>query len=200
MRRSKLGDVYATKLPNGYKLYQRAYDIPRKGDFVRVFAGLYESIPENIEEIVNGPHDYIINFFSSRAYRIGLAEFAGNYPIPEEYPFPEYMISFFLVSKDDVFRVNVTRTDTTEQQVFYVRKLCELPEQFRDIKLLSVAPHPASLFYFFDNNCTLTDLPHFYSHLRVSTNDLEKYKIYLDMVDDAMERDKATRNKGQSCS
>lgn len=63
MRRSKLGDVYATKLPNGYKIYQRAYDIPRRGDFVRVFDGLYESIPANVEEIVRGPHSYIVDFF-----------------------------------------------------------------------------------------------------------------------------------------
>lgn len=103
------------------------------------------------------------------------------------------MFAFFLISNDGVFRLNVTRTDTTGTQVFYVRHLCELPEKFRDIKLLSVAPHPATLFYLFDNNCTLADLPHFYSHLRISTNDLEKYRVYLDMVNEAMERDKAVR-------
>lgn len=193
MRRSKLGDVYATKLPNGYKLYQRAYDIPRMGRFVRVFDGLYEAIPVNVEEIVRGPHSYIVDFFSSRAYRVGLAQFIGNYPIPKEYPFPEYMISFFPATADGVFSVNVTRTDVTGHQVFYVRHLCELPEKFRNIKLLDIGPTPAVLFYLFDNNCTLADLPHFYSHLRISTNDLEKYQVYLDMVNEAMERDKAVR-------
>lgn len=193
MRRSKLGDVYATKLPNGYKIFQRAYDIPRRGDFVRVFDGLYESIPANVEEIVRGPHSYIVYFFSSRAYRVGLAQFIGNYPIPKEYPFPEYMIRFFPATADGIFSVNVTRTDLTEQQVFYVRHLCELPEKFRNIKLLDIGPTPVVLFYLFDNNCTLADLPHFYSHLRISTNDLEKYQVYLDMVNEAMEKDRAKR-------
>ena len=40
MRRAKLGDVYCVKLPNGYKLYQWAYSIPQKGDYMFWETGL----------------------------------------------------------------------------------------------------------------------------------------------------------------
>ena len=78
MKRTKIGDVYAIKLMNGYKLYQWAYTIPRKGKFMRVFDGLFDNIPNNIEDLVNNPHSYIIEFDAPRAYRVGLAQLAGN--------------------------------------------------------------------------------------------------------------------------
>ena len=46
MRRAKLGDVFAVKVPNGYKIVQWAYHIKKFGRFIRVFDGLYEKIPE----------------------------------------------------------------------------------------------------------------------------------------------------------
>ena len=74
MKRSKLGDVFAINLPNGYKLFQRAYDIPRTGRFIRVFDGLFPDIPNSVAEIVAGPHSYIINFDTIKAKTIFFAD------------------------------------------------------------------------------------------------------------------------------
>lgn len=74
MPRAKLGDVYACKVLKGYKIIQWAYYIERYGRFIRVFDGLYDTIPENIAQIVAGEHSYITDLFVGRAYRIGLLQ------------------------------------------------------------------------------------------------------------------------------
>ena len=105
MRRAVIGDVYCIKVPNGYKIFQWAYKIPRSGNYIRVFEGLYDSIPSNIEQIAAGPHSYMIWFNAGRAYRCGLATFLGNYPVPPEYPFPQFAIQFWQNSKGEIFAI-----------------------------------------------------------------------------------------------
>ena len=46
MRRAKLGDVFAVKVPNGYKIVQWAYRIEKFGNYIRVFDGLYDTLPD----------------------------------------------------------------------------------------------------------------------------------------------------------
>lgn len=155
MRRAKLGDVFYIKVPNGYKIFQWAYRDPRKGDYMRVFQGLYDVIPENIEQIVASEHSYIIAFHISRGYRIGLAQWIGNYPVPEEYPFPKIQIAFRQDNANrDIYAIDVMSADGTRDvmEVFYVRRMEELPEEFRKEKLLNAYLTPNWLLYLFDND------------------------------------------------
>lgn len=165
MRKAKLGDVYYIKVPNGYKIYQWAYSVPRKGDYIRVFDGLYSIIPDNIEEIVLSPHSYIIAFYAARAYRNGFAHFLKNLPVPEAYPFPKYQIRFSLDDKTQkVDGIHVMNSDGTRDvwQWFYVGSLEELPEEYREVTLLNSRPTPNWLLYLFDNGFSLTHPERFF--------------------------------------
>lgn len=193
MRRSKLGDVYSVKLPNGYKLFQRAYDIPRKGRFVRVFDGLYERIPENIGEIVAGPHSYIIGFYASRAYRIGLVQFVENYPVPEEYPFPEYQFKFYQ-KPSGKYNITVQTIEVTRGRCFEVNSMADLPEEFRDLKLLSPCLSPDLILWLFDTNWSLSNLAGFYPGEPGEDWDII-LKPYSDMVDEALANDPLKKKK-----
>ena len=167
MKRAKLGDVYWVKVPNGYKIYQWAYSIPRKGDYIRVFDGLYDSIPTEITAIVAGPHSYIIPFYSSKAYRIGLAHLIGNYPVPAEYPFPEFQISFCRdvtgIYKIEVMRTNFIPGNAEDAfQVFKVSRMADLPPIYQKLTLLNSCVTPNWLLYLFDINFSLSALETFY--------------------------------------
>ena len=116
MKRARLGDVYYIKVPNGNKLYQWAYSIPRKGDFIRVFDGLYSSIPDNLLDIVAGSHSYIISFDTKRAYRVGLAQLLGNFPVPEEYPFPDFKLALHPGGSKRIGAINVQPTSSTQDR------------------------------------------------------------------------------------
>ena len=164
MRRAKIGDVYCIRLPNGYKLYQWAYRIPRKGDFIRVFDGLYDSIPQNIESIVSAPHSYIIAFYASRAYRIGLASFLDNYNVPNEYPFPKYQIRFRIDrEKQKVYRIHVMNSDDNWDvwQWYDVSSIKELPQEYQNITLINGVLTPNWLLYLFDNGFDLQHMEKF---------------------------------------
>ena len=187
MRRSKIGDVYSVKLPNGYKLLQRAYVVPRVGDFVRVFKGLYKEIPENIQDIVSGPHEYLISFHSSRAYRIGLFELVCNCQVPVEYPFPEYMFHFYSDGCGGISMINVTKNDYTDFRSFRVSRMEDLPEEFRNLTLLSPLVSPDWLLYLFDTDWSPVNLPGFFPG-RAGENFAEKLRLYSDMVKAAQER------------
>lgn len=177
MRRAKLGDVYCIKVPNGYKLYQWAYRIPRKGDFIRVFSGLYDTIPSNIEEIVLKPHSYIISFYATRANRIGLATFLGNYEVPSEYPFPKYQISFRINWKmQKVERIHVMNSgsDSNVWKWYDVSSMKELPEEFQNVTLINGVLTPNWLLYLFDNGFDLQHIERYHPGPNPSVS-LQKY-------------------------
>ena len=194
MRRSKIGDVYSAKLPNGYKLFQRAYDVPRIGRFVRVFDGLYESIPDNIAEIVAGPHSYVIDFYASRAYRIGLIQFVENYPVPEKYPFPEYQFRYYSLGDSGKYRVQVMRPDIRDFQQFTVSRLDELPEPFKGLTLYGARFSPDWVLYLFNVNWNPTTLEN-YTPGRSHQEFEAILQPYTDWVEECWARDKASRER-----
>lgn len=186
MRRSKIGDVYFIRLPNGIKIFQRAYDIPRIGRFIRVFGGLFNTIPDNIERIISGPHSYIINFHSSRAYRIGLIELIGNYPVPDEYPFPCYMFDFWQ-NASGIRQIRVRNVDFSYFKAYDVGRLEDLPEKFRNLTLLSMTVSPDWLLYLFDTNWNPSNLMGFFPNF--ADNDCDNdYQVYVKMVAEAMDK------------
>lgn len=198
MRRAKLGDVYAVKVPNGYKIVQWAYKIERYGTFIRVFEGLYDVIPENIAQIVAGPHSYITDLFVGRAYRIGLLEWLGNLPVPEEYPFPSYMAEFHYDQHHQLYEITIMKTlmDTTLPQriSFPVTTVAALPEPYRNVQMLTTCFSPDHLLYLFDNDFTLDkpDIQHPVIHWGPDWR--ERYQIYIDMVVAALAKDPQSKS------
>ena len=183
MRRAKLGDVFCIKVPNGYKIFQWAYRVERKGDYMRVFPGLYDSVPENIEQIVLSEHSYIIAFHISRAYRIGLAQWLGNFPVPEQYPFPKIQIAFKQDNATrDISAIDVMSADGTRNvmEIYYVKRMEQLPKAFRNEKLLNAYLTPNWLLYLFDNNF---DMQHPDRFFIFGPNPEAQVQKYTDIID-----------------
>lgn len=199
MKRAKIGDVYAIKVPNGYKLYQWAYSVPREGDYIRVFDGLYSSVPENLPEITAGPHSYIISFETKRAYRIGLARVLGNFPVPDEYPFPDFELALHPGRSKKIGAIVVrptTATGTTVNtgQWFRVSCIQDLPPQFQNISLLSSRLSPSWLLYLFDIGFTLCDLDCFFPG-GPGENGNAKLQKYTDIVNEALAKNQTNQKK-----
>ena len=186
MKRAKVGDVYSVKIPNGYKIYQWAYSIPRKGDYIRVFDGIYNSIPCNIEKIVGGPHSYIIPFYSSRAYKSGLAKLIANYPIPEKYPFPSHMIRLCRDMFGEIYQVEFTPTNGTldEWQIFPGNCMGDFPYPYSDIRLLGHVISPNWLLYLFDIDFNLSNLHSFFP-CKPGEDAAKVLRVYTDIVNSA---------------
>ena len=192
MRKAKIGDVFAVKVPNGYKLLQWAYDIDKYGTYVRVFDGLYPTIPANIAEIIDGPHSYIADLFVGRAYRIGLLEWLGNYNVPEKYPFPEYAISFCPNQSGIAFiqiYTTIFASGFPQSFTFKVNSIMELPEQYRNVNLLHTSVSPDKLLYLFDNDFTPLCPKIFYPVFYWGDEWRNRYQVYIDIVADALGRD-----------
>lgn len=199
MKRARMGDVYTIKVPNGYKIFQWAYSIPRKGDYIRVFDGIYETIPCNIPEIVDGPHGFIISFDIKRAYRVGLAQMLGNFPVPDEYPFPDYMLALHPGGKRKIGAIAVDSTSSTSQpsiagQWFRVSRIQDLPPQFQNINLLNSRLSPSWLLYLFDIGFTLYDLDSFFPG-GPGENGNAKLQKYTDIVNDVLARNQTKSKK-----
>lgn len=184
MRRAKLGDVYYVKVPNGYKLYQWAYSIPRKGDYIRVFDGLYPEVPDEIERIVQGPHSYIIPCFTKKMYQVGISQFIGNYEIPKEYPFPQNMLWFWRnENTKKTFAIEVMNVFSTREycETFHVDSMSKLPLKHQDEKLINSRVGVPWILYLFDVDFDLTKLDLF-----SPMGDPEiAFKKYIDIVDAA---------------
>ena len=194
MRRAKLGDVYSVKVPNGYKIIQWAYHINKYGRFIRVFDGLFEMVPENIGEIIAGPHSYITSLHVGRAYRIGLLSWLGNYPVPKEYPDPEYQIRFCRDQNNHIYSIRIMKTPITNGLprffTFPVTTIAELPEQYQGVRMLSAKVSPDWLLYLFDNDFSLHNPDIFEPWLHWGDAWRDRYQIYIDMVEEALEKDR----------
>lgn len=197
MRRAKLGDVFYVKVPNGYKIVQWAYHIKKFGRFIRVFDGLYAEIPENIDELVAGPHSYITDMDVNRAYRISLLSWLGNYPVPRQYPFPKYSVEFSFDKKGSTYAIDLLLNpgidDLPHLLSFSVSSIEELPEEYRHINLLNSRFSADWLLYLFDNEFSLAT-PHItYPKFLWGENWRDKYQIYIDIVENAINRDPLKR-------
>lgn len=201
MRRAKLGDVYAMHLPNGIKIVQWAYHIPKCGTYIRVFEGLHDAIPANIPEIVRGEHSYIIGFHISRAYRIGLVEFLENIPIPDDQPFPPYRIEFWFYELTDKFgvwiRPTVMHPCENSNKIYSfeaVNSVMDLPKEFQNVKLMDCFISPSWLMYLFDYDFNFDNPRRFQPGYGLGEKKDEIMGTYQERVDRLMEADKAKRS------
>lgn len=161
MRRAKLGDVYFVKVPNGYKIYQWAYSIPKKGDYIRVFEGLYTDVPSEIEQIIQGPHSYIIPCYTKKMYQVGISILIGNYKVPEQYPFPQNMLWFWEDEKTNkITAIEVMDVFSTREycETFDVNRMSKLPLKHRGEKLINARVGVPYILYLFDVDFDLTKL------------------------------------------
>ncbi len=184
MRRAKVGDVYCVNLPNGCKLFQWAYDIPRHGRYIRVLDGIYQTIPSNLDILVTRPHQYVIDFPIHKACRVGLIQFLGNYPVPEEYPFPKYQIRFRVNSSKrqlEAIHVMHSGSDSDVWQWFYVDSIDKLPEEYRGVTLLNMYLPVNWILYLFDVGFDLHH-PERYPLGEDPEKTLEPYNAIIDRV------------------
>ena len=201
MRRAKLGDVYAMRMRNGYKLYQWAYKVPRWGSYIRVFPGLYDEIPQNIFQIVQAEHSYIIGFDASWAYRVGLAQFIENIPIPDEYPLPQYRLHFRKHQLDDDLVVWVRPSPSNlheninEIYSFNVAGMEELPGKYQNIKLIDSELTAPWLMFLFDYDFDLSDLKRFNPGYVLGEKLDEVVENYENYVEELDNRYRAERQK-----
>lgn len=200
MRNPKIGDVYYTKVPNGYKLFQLVWRIPRYGQYIRVFDGLYDSVPCNVAEIVAGPHAYIIPFFVSRAYRIGLAVYVENAPIPQTLVFPQYAMDFWFDSKGCLFsfwfhatEVMIKLGGNNELISIDAASREDLPPEFRSIDLLSPYISPSYLLYLFDNGFNLNNIERWLPKHCFGDDAEKKMQEYEIYVNELLEKDQSKR-------
>jgi hypothetical protein len=201
MRRAKLGDVYAMHLPNGIKIFQWAYHIPKYGKYIRVFDGLYQTIPADLNQIVQGEHSYIICCDVSAAYRIGLIDFLENVPVPVTYEFPLYRINFWFYDLTDKFgvwiRPTIAHSSENINKIFSydnLDSLKELPVEFQNIKLMNCYVSFAYLMYLFEYDFTFDNPRRFKPGYVLGEKAEAVLTGYEDQVNRLWEADRAKRN------
>ena len=100
-----------------------------------------------------------------------------------------------------MYQINVSctpaRTEGRFSKTFPVSTVAQLPEEFRNVKLLSDCVSPDGLLYLFDNDFDLHKLDIFNPWIHWGDNWEEKYQIYIDMVDTAWDAGKAKRKKNK---
>ena len=205
MRRAKIGDVYAMHLPNGIKIFQWAYHIPRYGKYIRVFDGLYQTIPTDLAQIVQGEHSYIICCDVNAAYRIGLIKFLENIPVPATYTFPLYRIDFWFYDLTDRFgvwiRPTIMHPHENSNKIFSYEDLDsvnDLPVEYQGVKLMDCYVSLAYLMYLFEYDFTFNNPRRFKPGYVLGEKAEAVLRGYEAQVNRLLEADKARRNLPKS--
>ena len=76
---------------------------------------------------------------------------------------------------------------------FPVSAIAELPEQYQNVKLLNSNVSPDWLLYLFDNNFSLSNPDIFEPWIHWGSEWRGKYQVYIDIVEDALEKDRTKR-------
>ena len=85
--------------------------------------------------------------------------------------------------------INVTNIDHTNFRTFRVSRMEELPEEFRNLTLLSSVVSPDWLLYLFDTDWSPSNLPGFFPG-SAGEDFSEILRSYSDMVKAAQERER----------
>ncbi|MBQ3258166.1 MAG: hypothetical protein IJA67_12265 [Oscillospiraceae bacterium] len=161
-KRPKLGDVLYTKVPNGYKIYQWVFKDTRWGNLVFVFSGLYNGVPNNVQEIVSAQEGYLMSMPVGKACRIGFSTIIDNYEIPPNCVFPEFYIDWISYYEGGICFLDVTISEfeTLRQVGYYPKVKCmnDLPEVHRNTKLISGIYSPDWILYLFDIDFNLNKM------------------------------------------
>ncbi len=124
-------------------------------------------------------------------------EWLGNYPVPEEFPFPAYMAEFNRDQYGQIYQITIMKTpidpSLPQRIVFPVTSIRELPEPYHNVKLLTDHVSPDWLLYLFDNDFSLETPDIFEPWIHWGEKWKEKYQIYIDIVKDSLE--KGSRSK-----
>ncbi len=97
MKRKEVGKVYAIHTSKGEAIVQvcaeeRELEPSTNITQIRVFSRLYPSIPENIQEIVNGKEDFriycVVRTMTSKKYN--MATYLGLFELPSDFEMTKY--------------------------------------------------------------------------------------------------------------
>lgn len=163
MRKATIGDIYAFKTERGYRLIHWAYHIEKQGKFVRVLPNFYDSIPENIDELIAKECDYILCFDAPKAYRKRLFEWIGNYSEFDKIElFPRYDINY--VDYGETSEIKVCEFNCHQN---FERFVCDdkgngLPEKYKNIKLINAIVDPIWFIYLISSDFNLNNWSLFY--------------------------------------
>ena len=192
MRRTKLGDVYAVKVPNGYKIVQWAYQDAFKGSYIRVFPGLYPAVPDNIEAIVNSEPAFIIAFDVKRACRTGLFEFIANIPFTDT--LPRYSAAFWRDKSGRIYQIRIVSSDPLLRESYYfdATDFGDIPEKYHT-SLINLIISPAWLLYLFDTDFSMSEPERFFPGSPGDSQEVSLRK-YIDIIE-ALESAPANINR-----
>ena len=183
MKRTKVGDVYAFKSERGYRILQWAYRIEKYGDYVRVFPGFYQEIPENIEEIVFGECSYIMGFNIGRLYRRGLLELLFSAPLDSIPEFPSHDIKYNRAYTSDGSDGRFLVSEFTCPQNFERFEGYPdgrgLPKKYKKLKLINSFVDPTWFLYLLTSDFDLKHWDLFCPGKKIHDIFLKKYEDQL---------------------
>ena len=125
MKRVKLGDVFEISTSKGKAYLHYIYQDKDLIELIRVLPGLYSSVPENLDQIVESNEKFMVSFPLTAAYKRHLVEKVGHYPATN-FTRPQYMRTEFIVGRE-MKGWHIVNVDTLQRQS--VQKLT--PEQMR---------------------------------------------------------------------
>lgn len=89
MTKIKIGDVFKINTPNGEAYLQYVHEDETIGELVRILPGVYEKLPENLNEIVVGKEAYLLHCPLKPAIRHKIIEAISNYDISQDFKIPQ---------------------------------------------------------------------------------------------------------------
>lgn len=89
MTKIKIGDVFKINTPNGEAYLQYVHEDETIGELVRILPGVYEKLPENLNEIVAGKEAYLLHCPLKPAIRHKIIEAISNYDISQDFKIPQ---------------------------------------------------------------------------------------------------------------
>ena len=139
MKREKLGDVYAFKTDRGYRIMQWAYNIEKRGKYIKVFDGFFDQAPDNLDEIVRGDCLYMLPFPIQKLYKKGIVELWGNFQAPEQSTFSGKHINF--VQRIPGLNIIIFEIGDmfTNKSIYFCGDMTgnAVPEQYRNLSCLN---------------------------------------------------------------
>lgn len=116
MVRLKVGDVFQILTPKGKAYIQYVFNNETIGELIRVFPGLYDNQPINLEEIVTRNEEYFVHFPVKAANKQKLIDKMGNYGLPKGFDIPKLFRTIIKDNDGNLIGWHIIDYDTWQRE------------------------------------------------------------------------------------
>jgi len=119
MNKIRIGDLFEISTPKGKAYFQYVFELNGIGSLIRVFDGLFDTVPEKLYEIVNNEEKFFVYFPLKYALKYNVVRKVLSSNVPGSVQIPKKMRTPNVDKNGKILFWHIVDVETLQREVVY---------------------------------------------------------------------------------